>query len=144
MTIEKILEFLGAVLLSSTFTTIFISIVLKYWIIANIEQSIKHKYDKKLEEIRYEIRKREQSSIVAELFSKWIFVKDEKSNTRELNKLSFEMSLWLPDDMVIEINKRLKNLTDAKPAQDLLVECRKIIQQMDTKVKPGDITFFGV
>jgi hypothetical protein len=81
---------------------------------------------------------------VAELFSKWIFVKDEKSNTRELNKLSFEMSLWLPDDMVIEINKRLKNLTDAKPAQDLLVECRKIIQQMDTKVKPGDITFFGV
>lgn len=133
-----ILEFLGIASLSSAVSLL----VINYWIKARIENSIRHEYDKKLEEIRYEIRKREQAAIIAELFSKWIFLRDESK--RELNRLSFEMSLWLPDDVAIEINKRLKNLDVSKSVQDLIIECRKIIQRNETKLTPNDITFFGI
>lgn len=125
----------------SAISTVFLGFLLQTWIKARLEQSIRHEYDKKLEEFKFESRKREQSALVAELFSKWIKVADE--NSRELNKLSFEMSLWLPDEVAIEINKRLKNLNDARPVMNLLIECRKIIQG-DSKMKPEDVTFFGV
>jgi hypothetical protein len=118
--------------------------LLKTWIKTRLEASIKHEYDAKLEEFKFEIRKREQSALVAELFSKWIHVDESKiPNVRELNRLSFEISLWLPDEVAVEIGRRLKNLQNAKPAQDLLAECRKIIQGKDTKLRPEDITFFG-
>jgi hypothetical protein len=79
------------------------------------------------------------------LFSKWIHIDESRMpNARELNRLSFEMSLWLPDDLAVEINKRLKNLDNAKSPEGLLVECRKIIQGRDTTLRPEDITFFGV
>lgn len=133
-----ILEFLGIASLSSVVCLL----VINYWLKARIENSIRHEYDKKLEEIRYDIIKREQAAKIAELFSKWISLKDESK--RELNRLSFEMSLWLPDDVAVEINKRLKNLDGSKSVQDLIIECRKIIQRNDTKLTPNDITFFGI
>ena len=141
-----ILEVLGVVFSSTIVSVFVVNILIKYWIKARLEQSIKHEYDKKLEEFKFEMRKREQSALVADLFSKWIHIKDEANNpnARELNRLSFEMSLWLPDDVAIEINKRLKNLQSAKPAMDLLIECRKVIQGTDTKLRPEDITFFGI
>ena len=123
---------------------IIVFFLLRTWIKTRLEASIKHEYDAKLEEFKFDIRKREQSALVADLFSKWIHVDENKMpNARDLNRLSFEMSLWLPDELAIEIGRRLRNLQDAKPPQDLLVECRKIIQGKDTKVQPGDITFFG-
>ena len=118
--------------------------LLKKWAEHRIAESIKHGYDKKLEEFKFEMRKREQAALIADLFSKWIIIKKDESNAREMNRLSFEMSLWLPDEVAIEINKRLKNLINARPAEDLLVECRKIIQGTDTKLRPEDITFFGI
>ena len=141
----SILELLGVVFSSTIVSVFVVNMLLKYWIKARLEQSIKHEYDKKIEEFKFEMRKREQSALVADLFSKWIHIKDEKNNpnARELNRLSFEMSLWLPDEVAIEINKRLKNLQDAKPAMDLLIECRKVIHGAETKLSPIDITFFG-
>ena len=123
--------------------TIIIIFILKVWFKTRLEESIKHDYDKKLEEFKFETRKREQAALVADLFSKWIDVEDPIRD-QELNKLSFEISLWLPDELAIEINKRLKNLQDAKPTEDLLIECRKLIQNADTKMDRKLITFFGL
>lgn len=141
----SVLEVLGAVFSSTIVSVFVVGMLLNYWIKARLEQSIRHEYDKKIEEIRFEMKKREQSALVADLFSKWIHISDEGNHpqARELNRLSFEMSLWLPDDIAIEINKRLKNLQEAKPTMDLLIECRKIIQGSDTRLKPVDLTFFG-
>lgn len=143
MSTANILELLGVVFSSTVVSVFVVNFLLKYWIKARLEQSIKHEYDKKLEELRFEIKKREQSSLIAELFSSWLIIKQDELRNRQLNKLSFEMSLWLPDDIAFEINKRLKNLGGAKRAEELIVECRKIIQGTDTKLRPEDITFFG-
>jgi hypothetical protein len=114
------------------------------WFTIRLEQSIKHEYDRKLESFKFEMRKREQAEIVADLFSQWIIIKDTTiPNARVLNKLSLEMSLWLPDEVALEVNKTLKLLKDSKPVQELIIECRKIIHGGKTELKPGDITFFG-
>ena len=144
MSTANILEVLGVVFSSTIVSVFVVNLLLKYWVIARLEQSIKHEYDKKLEEYRFEMKKREQSSLIAQLFSNWLILKKDEIRNRELNKLSFEMSLWLPDDVALEINKRLKNLDGARPAEELIVECRKIIQGTDTKLRPEDITFFGI
>ena len=79
-----------------------VAFLARIWIETRLKESIKHEYDKKLEEVKFDIKKREQAALVAELFSKWIHV-DEVAmpNARELNKLSFEMSLWLPDELAV-------------------------------------------
>ena len=42
------------------------------WLKARLESSIKHEYDKKLEEFKFETRRREQSALVAAVLSEWI------------------------------------------------------------------------
>ncbi len=141
----NILELLGVIFSSTAVSVVVVKLLIEYWIKPRIEQSIKHEYDKNLEEYKYEVRKREQSAMVAELFSRWIIIKkaEDEVRFRELNKLSFEMSLWLPDNIAVEINKRLKNLPSAKSPQELLIECRQIIQGNKTILTKDDITFFG-
>jgi hypothetical protein len=142
---NNILELMGIIFSSTVVSVFVVNILIKYWVKARLEQSIKHEYDKELEEYRFEMRKREQAAMIAELFSQWVIIKQKNDETRfrELNRLSFEMSLWLPDEIAVEINKRLKNLDTAKPAEALLLDCREIIQGEKSKLRPEDITFFG-
>jgi hypothetical protein len=56
--------------------------------------------------IEFEFRKREQAAIVASLFAEWI---DEPENYKNLNKLAWEATLWLPDKLASEANIRLSN-----------------------------------
>ncbi len=142
---NNILELVGVIFSSTVVSVFVVNILIKYWVKARLEQSIKHEYDKKLEEYRFEMRKREQAAIIAELFSQWVIIKQKNDETRfrELNRLSFEMSLWLPDEIAVEINKGLKNLDTAKTPEVLLLDCREIIQGEKSKLRPDDITFFG-
>jgi len=146
MTYNGIFELLGVVFSQTVVSIFVVNILLKYWMKARLEQSIKHEYNKKLEEFKFEMRKREQSAVIANLFSKWLIIKQksDEDRFRELNRLSFEMSLWLPDEIAVEINKKLKNLGSAKSIQELLIDCRQIIQGDKTKLRPEDITFFGM
>lgn len=144
MSCENAMELLGIYATSTVIITLIVVFVVKTYLKATIEQSIKHDNDKKLEEIKFEMKKREQSALVANMFSKWIFLKDDTDKNRELNKLSFEMSLWLPDNIAIEVNKRLKNKEDSKTVMDLIIECRKLLNDGKTELKPEEITFFGL
>jgi len=146
MAYNDIFQLLGVIFSSTAVSISLVTVLLKYWIKARLDQSIRHEYDKKLEEFKFEMRKREQSAVIANLFSKWLIIKQksEEDRFRELNRLSFEMSLWLPDEIAVEINKKLKNLGGAKSIEELLVDCRQIIQGEKTKLRPEDITFFGM
>jgi hypothetical protein len=144
MSFENTMELFGIIATSIVIITPIVVFIVKTYFTAKIEQSVKIKYDKKLEEIKFEIKKREQSALVANMFSKWIVLKDDTDKNRELNKLSFEMSLWLPDNIAIEVNKRLRNAKDSKTVMDLIIECRKLINDGKTDLKPEEITFFGL
>ena len=144
MLFENAMELLGIFVTGESIIILIVLFVVRIYLKASIEQSVKLIYDKKLEEIKFEIKKREQSALVANMFSKWIFLKDDSDKNRELNQLSFEMSLWLPDNIAIEVNKRLKNKKDSKTVMELIIECRKLLNDGETELKPEEITFFGI
>jgi hypothetical protein len=102
------------------------------WLKARLDASIKNEYDRRLEEYRRELDRRERAGMVAELFAEWAsFPADPK----HLNHLSFEAALWLPADIVKEIGKRLSNSEDAKDVKVILADVRRHLVS-----KPDDIT----
>ena len=122
------------------------------WLRARLEASIRHEYDvalaklkneydQQLEVFRFEQRRRERAAMIAELFAVWIGRSPE--DVERLNRLSFEASLWLPDEIVIELSKRLTYRADAKDINELLVDVRRHLMGKPDGVEPGHIILFN-
>lgn len=92
----------------------------------------------------------EQAAKLAELFAKWNSIsgiknKELRAKAREeLTRLSFEIAIWVPDEALVEdVMKRLANKPDAKDAQELVLDSRRIILGGKVKqLKKEDITYF--
>jgi len=107
-----------------------------------ITNSIKHNYDKKIEDLKadlsFNIKKREASALVAELLAEWVSKPEKRT---KLNKLLWEASLWLPDNETKELNKLLAHKGDIH-MKEMLVKIRRIIQGCETTVTANDLTSF--
>ena len=77
--------------------------------------------------------------MIAELSAEWIA---KPADYKRLNRLSFEATLWLPDNIVIELSKRLTNTADAKDIRELLVDVRRNLIGKPDAVEPGHIIHF--
>ena len=73
-------------------------------LIATAATWLKWHFDRKLERFRFEQQRRERAAMIAELFAEWIA---KSPDVKRLNQLSFEASLWLPANIVVELSKRL-------------------------------------
>lgn len=71
------------------------------WLLIRLKDSIKHEYDKKLEEYKYEVEKRKKAEMVARLLAHWLSLPEQQE---ELNRLTFECFLWLPDDIAQDLS----------------------------------------
>ena len=89
--------------------------------------------------MKFEFRKREQAALVAALFSEWIHELPEK---KELNRLAWEATLWLPDDLATEVNKRLANKPGARDLREILVEIKGLIHKQKSEMKWPDIVYY--
>ncbi len=89
--------------------------------------------------IEFEFRKREQAAMVASLFAEWI---DKPNEHKELNRLTWEATLWLPDELAKEVNKRLANAPDAKEMKEILVSIKGIIQGRKSSLNTAEIVHF--
>ena len=89
--------------------------------------------------IKFEFRKREKAAMVASLFAEWI---DRPKERKELNRLIWEVTLWLPDDLAREVNKRLNNAPDAKNIKEIIVDIKSLIHGRKSKLDPKDIVHF--
>jgi hypothetical protein len=89
--------------------------------------------------VKFEFRKREQAALVASLFAEWI---DNPKDRKELNRLTWEATLWLPDELARAVNKRLNNAPDAKNMKVILVEVKGLIQGRKSKLDPEVIVHF--
>ena len=94
------------------------------WLETRLTQSIKHDYDRKLEEYRFEMRRREQAARVAKLLA---LSYRPKVDTHEFNELAWELSLWLPADLVRELTRCLCRADGAMNPKQLLTAIRKQI-----------------
>ncbi len=107
------------------------------WIKSSIENSISAKYDKVLEDYKYDMRVKEKAEKVAEYLSLYI---QDSNDFQKLTQLSFELALWLPDDTYKILKRALFNMgpdMDMKQATvlDVLIEVRKSILK-----NPGALT----
>ena len=89
--------------------------------------------------LKFEFRKREQAAMVASLFAEWI---DWPNERKELNRLTWEATLWLPDKLAKEVNKRLVNAPEAKNIKEILVSIKGLIQGRKSSLNPADIVHF--
>lgn len=115
--------------------------LLKNWIGARIDKSIQYEYDTRLEEYKFSQLQRQKAEVVARLFAKWkkyhgnegkyLEPRDLINYYEELNQMSLELSIWLPDTNILnDIMKILEtgnNLDKARTVREVVGEIRKII-----------------
>jgi len=110
------------------------------WLKGRFEAGLKHTYDRKLEELKFEMRQREQAAMIAELFAEWQSKPVEK---KRLNQLTWEATLWLPENVARDLCATLNLQPNAKTVKDLLIEVRKILKGKEDGLTPGSVIDFG-
>lgn len=89
--------------------------------------------------IKFEFKRREQAAMVASLFAELM---DNPKDRKDLNRLAWEATLWLPDNIAREVNKRLNNAPDSKDVKEILVDVKGLIQGRKSKLNPMDIVHY--
>jgi len=150
---------IGQLLGSTAFLLLGIAIVqwlLSIWIKSRLEQSIRHEKDKQLEEYKFSLSKRDKVANIASFFSlwikyrghekKWLEEKELIEYYRELTKMSFELALWVDDEVLLkDVMKRLKNEDGSQDTIELLLKVRKLISEnKESTLGAEDITLWPV
>lgn len=100
---NQYIAFLGLTTLSSSLVLLVLW-VSREWFIVRLTKSIEHEYAVKLEKYKYENEKRKKAEMVAKLLAHWI---KTPMDQEELNRLTFECFLWLPDDIAKDLSSLL-------------------------------------
>ncbi|MCU8291257.1 DUF3265 domain-containing protein [Vibrio vulnificus] len=111
-------------LFSSVTTASVLSLVAylcRNWLIERLKASIKHEYDVKLENYKSEISRREKAALIAELVAEWTH---DRESTKRLNQLLWELSLYLPSNLINDLNATISNDPEHKDIRQVLVEVR--------------------
>ena len=110
-----------------------------WWIQARLSASIKHEYDRRLEDLKRQQDQRQKAASVAEFLAEWTHVKDD---TKRLNQLLWELCLYLPAPLVKELQKTISNAPDHKSAPQLIVAIRQHILGSKDPIHEEDVGHF--
>ena len=89
--------------------------------------------------VKFEFTKREQAALVATLFAEWA---DNPKDKKELNRLTWETTLWLPDDLASEVNRPLANDLHSKDVREILVEIKGLMHGHKSKLDFQSIVYY--
>lgn len=92
-----------------------------------IEASLKSRFDKVLEDYKFQLKAHEQAAKIAEYASLAINLKDtdDQKTYNRVNQLAWELFLWLPDDVYRKLGKGLSN--NKKELPSAFVDVRKLL-----------------
>jgi hypothetical protein len=136
---NKIMDILGTIII--TITSGLIGGFISYY------------FAEKTENYKFELLKMEQAAKVAELFAFWLKCDDEvlkeftnkerRDHCERLNKLTWELTIWIPDEKLVEdIMNRLSN-NSRKDIKEIILSIREQIQKKKSKrLKWGDLVSF--
>ena len=121
-----------------TICVLLLQFFLSIWIKNRLEKSIQYEYDKKLEEYKFLQTQRQKADVVARFFAKWIKFRGQEQELLErkdlldyyedLNRMSFEVSLWVSDNKILEdVMKRFQNNENAKDVRNIIGQFRQLI-----------------
>lgn len=107
------------------------------WIKSRVQNSIKHEYDRSLEEFKYDIKVREQAAKVAEYMAtaRDLKASDPQSEYQKVNKLAWELGMWLPSETYMKLAESIANPTKTNNPLEMVIAVRKIL----LKEKAGDL-----
>jgi hypothetical protein len=117
-----------------------IQALLAWWIQARITNSIKHEYDKKLEEFKREQVRREKAAVVAEFLAEWTHLKG--SDTKRLNQLLWELTIYLPSNLVRDVKSMTSATPGCKTSSEVLIAVRDHLLGANDPLRIDDITYF--
>ena len=108
------------------------------WIKARLKSSIKHEYNKFLEEYKYDIKVREQAARVSKYLALARRLKKESGefDYERTNQLSWELAMWLPSDIYKKMVKAITSPDKENNELTVVVEVRKLL----LGDKAGDLT----
>lgn len=139
---EQFVAFLGLTTLSSCLVLLGLWLS-REWLLIRLKDSIKHEYDKKLEEYKYRVEIKKRAEMVARLLAHWL---SKPEQVEELNRMAFECYLWLPDDVAKELADLLAH---NKPTEiyvhTVLINLRKHLHadfEEYQKLTKNDLTIF--
>lgn len=93
--------------------------------IKNLEKMLELAHNKFLKDYEFQLKTREKAAGVAELLT----MADEPQgvSNKEFNRLAWELSLWLPPDIVCELSHCLCKSEQAKHPKEILILVRKML-----------------
>lgn len=110
-------------------------------IIERLKASINHEYDLKMFEIEAEREKRLKAELVAELLAECV-KHEAKLDYHQLNKLSFQVYLWLPKELAEEVSKSLHKHDNAKDIRKLLKDIREYLNDENDELASKHVVVF--
>lgn len=126
-------------LFSAVSAIIIVQVMATIWLKARITSSIKHEYDRKLEDYKQDVSRREKAALVAELVAEWTHPME---TTKRLNQLLWELSLYLPSKLVVELNGCVSKSPGSKTSNEVLVMVRDYLLDGEDPISPRDIRSF--
>ncbi len=115
--------------------------ILRSWLLERLKASIKHEYDLKLLEINKEKEIRLKGEVVSELLSEWIKAPG-KIDYAQLNRLSFQAFIWLPEKLATDLSNVLAHKTNTKDVRSILKDIRTHLQDNEDGFKAKDVVVF--
>lgn len=96
-----------------------------------VESSVDHEYEKLSLEYKNQLEIRSRAQLIAELLAEWMSTPIDGGMTsdqrKQLNKLSFEASLWLPEEIARDLSKVLQLQSNAPNQFDILLRVREYL-----------------
>ena len=113
------------------------------WVKTRLEASIKLENDRVVEEYKYEIRAKEQAAKIAEYFAYYFRLKAESSESdyRTANKLAWELALWLPQELYLQVREAVVNPDNNSNILSTIVAARKLLLKNPGSLTSEDIFF---
>jgi len=117
--------------------------IAKPWIEKRIEHSIAHEYAQKLAVYQARIDQqqevRQRAALMADLLSSWLKTGTDRD---ELNRLSFEAFLWLPEEIANDLSNTLAHNPRAPSVRDLIIKTRQhLLGSQDSLISSKVIVF---
>jgi hypothetical protein len=103
--------------------------VIGMWIRSRLDASIKHEYDKTLEEFRYDMRVREQAAKVAQYMDLARNLRPESALEKyhEANRLAWELAIWLPADVYKRMAESIVNPNQQNNPLEVIIAVRQLL-----------------
>ncbi len=136
-TIDIMKVIIGSSLVTTTFITL-ISLIAKTWIVERIKFVLQKEHTQFNTDLQWEIKVKERAEKVAEYFSLARSLRENSTDEeyRKANRLSWELAMWLPDDIYSQMVLAIVNPNQANNELTVVIAVRKLL----LKEKAGNLT----